>query len=107
MNKKVLVHTLSITFIVIAAFAAAALTPAKTYAATNGSKIMNIAKVDFEARTNTTEAKIIPDSEIPLASAPEGSDFNITLWIAVVSAATLMSGIVIYEEHKYKKNGRY
>ncbi|MCR4990709.1 MAG: hypothetical protein K6A38_07600 [Lachnospiraceae bacterium] len=106
MNKKVLAHALTITAIVIAAFTAAALTPVKTNAATHVSSVMNIAKVDFETRTDT-EGKIIADNEIPLASAPEGSDFNITLWIAVVSAATLMSGIVIYEEHKYKKNGRY
>ena len=107
MNKRSLVHALTITTIVIAAFVAAALTPAKTYASTDSSKVVNIAKVDHEARTDITAKTVIPDNEIPLAAVPSDPGFNMTMWLIAVSSAALMSGIVIYEELKYRKNGRY
>ena len=74
MNKKMIIHGLTIAAVIIATFIAAALTPVKTYAKTPGtSAVKNIAKVDFENRTLKTETKMIADNEIPLAAEPSDS----------------------------------
>lgn len=108
MNRKMLRHGLMIAAIVIAVFAAAALTPAKTYAETTGSvTVANLAKIDYENRARLAGVTMIADNEIPLAAAPSEKGFNLTLWLIVVSVSAIMSGIVIFEEYMDKRSNRH
>ncbi len=101
MNRKMIRHGLLIVSIVIAAFFAAALTPAKTYAKTSGTPaVTNIAKVDYESRTERTAAKMIVDNEVPLQAAPlESGSVLPTEWI-IVAAAAVVTGIIIIMDRK-------
>ena len=105
MNKKIITHGLIIAAIVISAFAAAALTPAKAYArTTEASAIANIAKIDYENRTLRTSTKQIIDNEIPLAAAPSETAPDMSFAWLVVAAAALMTGIVIFEDLKDRRS---
>ena len=101
MNKKMTVHILMITLIMAAAFIAAALTPVRTYAKTSeASAVKNIARIDFENRTNRIESKAIIDNEIPMAAMPFEADMHRTLGMIIISVSAIMAGIVIIEDIK-------
>ena len=101
MKKRMIPHGLMIAAIIIAAFVAAALTPADTYAKkTENPAISNIARVDFEYKTSDTDSKTIPDYEIPLAAAPSASSANMLIGWLVVAVTAIISGVVIYEDYK-------
>ena len=101
MNKKMTVHILMITLIMIATFIAAALTPVRTYAKTSeASAVKNIAKIDFENKANRVESKAIIDNEIPMAAMPFEADMNKSLGMIIISVSAIMAGIVIIEDIK-------
>ena len=103
--KRNITHGLLIATIVIAAFIAAIVTPSKIYAKTTGSsEIINIAKVDYENRTQRTESKMIADNEIPLAAAPSETESNMTLWWVVIAASAVISGIVIVDDLRDRRS---
>ncbi len=100
MNKKTIIHAILIAAIVIAAFFAAALTPANTYAKTSDSSaVINIAKVDFESRTLHAD-KRIADNRIPMASAPLETGMNISVEWIIVAVAAVVTGFIIYVDLK-------
>ena len=68
------------------------------------SAVINIAKVDFEARTSAPATKKIADNEIPLAAAPSESDINMAMWWILVAVSVTMTGIVIIESRKEKRS---
>ena len=101
MNRKMIIHGIMITAIVIATFIAAALTPARTYAKTSeASAVANIAKIDYENRTLRQDSRMIADNEVPLAAAPFESTMNMSMGLLILSVSAIMAGIVIFEEIK-------
>ena len=104
MTRKMKAHELIITAIVIAVFAAAVFTAAtlapsgKDAKAQGSSVVINLAKVDFESKSQNTESKVIADNEIPLAEAPSETGVNMPMWWIIVAGAVLMTGIVLYED---------
>ena len=107
MNKKNLMHVLMIAAIVASTFVAAMLTPIDAFAkTTESSSVINIAKVDYESRALLPESKMIADNEIPLAAAPADSNMNMTVWLILVTASVMMTGIVIFENLREKRSER-
>ena len=103
--KRNITHGLLIVTIVIAAFIAAVVTPSRIYAKTAGSsEIINIAKVDYENRTQRTEGRIVADNEIPLAEAPSETEPDMTLWWVVIAASAVISGIVIVDDLRDRRS---
>lgn len=100
MNKKTIIHGITIAAIVIATFVLALTSPARINAATSDNGIVNIAKVDFETRTHTTGGTLIGDNMIPLAEAPYETDASVPFGWLIVAGAALITTFVIREEHK-------
>lgn len=94
MNRKSITHGLKITAIIIAAFVAASLTPARSFAKT----------ADIENRPVATTGKVIIDNEMPLAAEPSGTDVRMTLGWIIIAAAAVMTGIVIVEDFKDRRH---
>ena len=98
MNRKMIIHGIMITAIVIATFVAAALTPADTYAKTSEvAAVANIAKIDFDNRTLRAGGTVISDNEVPLAAVPFETDMNKAMGYIIISASAIMAAIVIIE----------
>ena len=94
--------------VVLAVFAAAALTPAETYAKTSEvSVVNNIAKVDYENRTIHADTKMIADNEIPLAAAPVETGINSSFGWLILAASAIISGLVIQDDLRDRRSRSY
>lgn len=106
MNQKAIIHGITVAAIVMAAFVAAVLSPARTYAADMQTGVVNIAKVDHESRTLHADSRMITDNRIPLAESPYSADTSIPLGWLIVAGSALLTTFVIYEDLKDRMNSR-
>ena len=97
MNRKLISHGLKITVIIMAAFAAAALTPSRSFAKTSEASAIT---ADHENTAPDTGAKMIADSDIPLAATPAGTDNYMKYGWLIISVSAIMTGIVIFDDLK-------
>lgn len=97
MNRKAISHGLKITAIIIAAFVAASLTPAKSYAKTTEASAITIVN---ENEAPDLGAKMIADNDVPLAAAPSATDNYMKIGWIIISISAVMTGIVIFEDLK-------
>ena len=107
MNRKMMIHGITIIAIMIAVFAAAAFTPAKADTHTTGTAAaMNLVKADIASRVADADGRMIADTEIPLSAAPFETDGKSSAMMIVLTAAAVITGIVIIEEFRDKRANR-
>ena len=96
MNKKNFTHGIIITAILVAVFVAAAITPADTNVKESQASVI-------ENGASATYSTMIADNEVPLASSPYESGFNVPLWIAIITVSAVLTSVAIYEDCREKR----
>ncbi len=107
MNKKMMIHGITIIAIMMAIFAAAAFTPAKADAHMTGTAAaMNLVRTDIENRVAEADGRMIADTELPLSATPFENDSKSSAMVIVLTVSAVITGIVIIEEFKDKRAKR-